>query len=139
MNYTGYKGNNMAQRPMDDLPTEFSDINVIPLVDVMLVLLTIVLTTATFVVNGKIPVDLAQSATATPATPSTYVLTITQDNHLYLNDNPISDIETALQNVDRKQAITLRADGNIALARFVTLSDELKALGFRQVSLEVKR
>ena len=67
------------------------------------------------------------------------MLTITQDNQLYLNDNPISDIETALQNVDRKQAITLRADGNIALARFVTLSDELKALGFRQVSLEVKR
>ena len=49
---------------------EFDYLNVIPLVDVMLVLLTIVLTTATFVVTGRIPVDLAQAAQAAPAQPA---------------------------------------------------------------------
>lgn len=41
---------------------ELSQINVIPLVDVMLVLLVIVLTTATFITAGQIPVNLAKSA-----------------------------------------------------------------------------
>ncbi|MBW8468320.1 MAG: biopolymer transporter ExbD [Thiobacillus sp.] len=49
---------------MDDI----DEINVVPLVDVMLVLLTIVLTTATFVVNGRIPVAQAV-APAPPAPP----------------------------------------------------------------------
>ncbi len=43
---------------------EFDYLNVIPLVDVMLVLLTIVLTTATFVVTGRIPVDLVDRVKA---------------------------------------------------------------------------
>jgi hypothetical protein len=40
---------------------ELNQINVIPLVDVMLVLLVIVLTTATFITTGQIPVDLAKA------------------------------------------------------------------------------
>ncbi|OOS22769.1 ExbD/TolR family protein [Moraxella lincolnii] len=130
----------MAHSDFDDLTQEFGDINVIPLVDVMLVLLTIILTTATFVVNGKIPVDLAKSTTASNAMPTTsYVLTITQDDQLYLNDQPIKNLNHALKTLDKNQALTIRADGNIALARFVSLSDDVKELGFSQVSLEVKR
>lgn len=41
---------------------ELNNINVIPLVDVMLVLLVIVLTTATFVSTGQVPVELATAA-----------------------------------------------------------------------------
>lgn len=40
---------------------ELNQINVIPLVDVMLVLLVIVLTTATFITTGQIPVNLAKA------------------------------------------------------------------------------
>ena len=43
---------------------ELDQINVIPLVDVMLVLLVIVLTTATFITTGQIPVDLAKAKEA---------------------------------------------------------------------------
>jgi biopolymer transport protein ExbD len=53
---------------------DIDSINVVPLVDVMLVLLTIVLTTATFVVTGRIPVVLAQSAQSAPALPAPVVL-----------------------------------------------------------------
>lgn len=130
----------MAPLDSDDITQEFSDINVIPLVDVMLVLLTIVLTTATFVVNGKIPVNLAQSVQAAAVSNADrYVLTITQDNKLFLNDKPIDSVVAGLSAVDKTQSITIRADGQIALAKFISLSDEVKALGFSQVSLEVKR
>jgi biopolymer transport protein ExbD len=43
---------------------ELNQINVIPLVDVMLALLVIVLTTATFMTAGQIPVNLAKAAMA---------------------------------------------------------------------------
>ena len=59
----------------EDLDT----INVVPLVDVMLVLLTLVLTTASFVSTGRIPVDLAKAAHSAPATPAALVLTLTRD------------------------------------------------------------
>ena len=76
----------MATPDFDDVTQEFSEINVIPLVDVMLVLLTIVLSTATFVVNGKIPVDLPQARNAAAGVQAATILTITQDNQLYLNE-----------------------------------------------------
>ncbi|MGL5252998.1 MAG: ExbD/TolR family protein [Moraxella sp.] len=128
----------MATPDFDDVTQEFSEINVIPLVDVMLVLLTIVLSTATFVVNGKIPVDLPQARNAAAGVQAATILTITQDNQLYLNDQPISQLAAALNNVDKRQMITIRADGKIALARFVSISEDVKALGFKQVTLEVK-
>ena len=122
----------------DDLD-EFGEINVVPLVDVMLVLLTIVLTTATFVVNGKIPVDLAKSSTASQNVPTPLVLTLTADGKLYLYDKAIMSLKTALQGLDKSSTIAIRADGKIALEHFVSLSDDLKNLGFNNVVLEVKR
>ena len=64
--------NNVLRRRANELVTilraamerEIDQINVIPLVDVMLVLLVIVLTTATFISTGQIPVDLAKAKEA---------------------------------------------------------------------------
>lgn len=118
---------------------DIDSINVVPLVDVMLVLLTIVLTTATFVVTGRIPVDLAQSVQSAPASPASVVLTLTRDKQLYLNDLRVSELAPALAAFQREQPVTVRADGALALTDFVELVDRVKALGFRQVALEVRR
>ena len=56
---------------------EVDQINVIPLVDVMLVLLVIVLTTATFITTGQIPVNLAKAATAGDRKDRPIVVTVT--------------------------------------------------------------
>ncbi|HLS57282.1 MAG TPA: biopolymer transporter ExbD [Zeimonas sp.] len=118
---------------------EFGDINVVPLVDVMLVLLTIVLTTATFVVNGRIPVDLAHAQSAQPARSSAIVLSLTREQRLYLDDRPVEDLAAMLADYPRGQPVVVRADGQLALSRFVELVDRVRALGFEQVSLEVRR
>lgn len=118
---------------------DIESINVVPLVDVMLVLLTIVLTTATFVVTGRIPVDLAQSAQSAPATPAPVVLTLTRDKVLYLNDTRVAELEQALAAFEREQPVTVRADGALVLTDFVELVDRVKALGFEKVALEVRR
>jgi biopolymer transport protein ExbD len=100
-----------------------------------------VLTTATFVVTGRIPVDLAASTQAAPAQPPTrpLVLTYTRDKHIYLNDLRVQQLEQALAPFARGQTVTVRADGALALTDFVTLVDRVKALGFEKVALEVRR
>ena len=118
---------------------EIDSINVVPLVDVMLVLLTIVLTTATFIVTGRIPVDLAEARHAAPRQETPVVLTLTLERKIYLNDRPIADLAAALAATSRRSPVLVRADGGLELKVFVEWVDRVKALGFQQVSLEVSR
>jgi biopolymer transport protein ExbD len=118
---------------------EMDHINIVPLLDTMLVLLTIVLTTATFVANGRIPVDLAKSSAAAPAQAATLVLTMAADRSLYLNDQLVPDLASALADQDRATPVLLRADGKLALQDFVSTVDAIKQQGFAKVNLEVER
>ena len=119
----------------EDLDT----INVVPLVDVMLVLLTLVLTTASFVSTGRIPVDLAKAGHSAPAASATLVLTLTRDKALYLNDRPVTDLAQSLAGAAPGQSVVIRADAQLPLADLVALVDRVKALGHEQVALEVRR
>ena len=122
-----------------DMDDDMGEINVVPLVDVMLVLLTIVLATATFVVNGRIPVDLAASKSAAPAITTPLVITLTQDQRLYVNDQAVTDLSVALNAIERSTPVVVRADGRLSLTTFVEMVDRVKGMGFKRVSLEVKR
>lgn len=118
---------------------DIDSINVVPLVDVMLVLLTIVLTTATFIATGRIPVDLAEARHAAVPRETPVFVTLTLHKAVYVNDQPAPDLAAALAPIHRATPIVVRADGGLELRAFVELTDRIKGLGFGQVSLEVKR
>lgn len=120
---------------------ELNQINVIPLVDVMLVLLVIVLTTATFISTGHVPVELAKAKEVNDHRDVPLMMTLTSDGRLFLNDQPVPEggLTTVLNGHSRESAVILRADRVTVLERFVGVVDEVKGLGFRQVSLEVLR
>lgn len=120
---------------------ELNQINVIPLVDVMLVLLVIVLTTATFITTGQIPVDLAKAKEAGDRKDVPLVITLTADGSLYMNDQPVTQesLKTALIPHPRESLVVVRADRVTLLERFVEVVDAVRGLGFQQVSLEVVR
>jgi biopolymer transport protein ExbD len=120
---------------------EVNQINVIPLVDVMLVLLVIVLTTATFISTGQIPVNLAKAKEAGDRKDVPLVVTLTANGDLYLNDRPIpaDGLKTVLLPHPRESLVVVRADKVTVLERFVTVVDEIRGLGFQSVSLEVVR
>jgi biopolymer transport protein ExbD len=120
---------------------EVNQINVIPLVDVMLVLLVIVLTTATFISTGQIPVNLAKAKEAGDRKDVPLVVTLTANGELYLNDRPIptDGLKTVLLPHPRESLVVVRADKVTMLERFVTVVDEIRGLGFQSVSLEVVR
>lgn len=119
----------------------FDQINVIPLVDVMLVLLVIVLTTATFISTGQIPVNLAKAKSVGDRKDVPVVITITAEGGLFLNDKPVPDggLPAAMEAHARESAVVVRADKVTILERFVAVVDEVRGLGFHQVSLEVIR
>ena len=119
---------------------EIDQINVIPLVDVMLVLLVIVLTTATFISTGQIPVDLAKAKEAGDRRDTPLIITLTAEGRLFLNDQPIKDgLKQALNPQPRQSLVVVRADRVTILERFVKVVDDVRGMGFQQVSLEVVR
>jgi biopolymer transport protein ExbD len=120
---------------------ELDQINVIPLVDVMLVLLVIVLTTATFISTGQIPVDLAKAKEAGDRQDTPLVITLTADGRLFLNDQPVGEdgLNNALASQPRQSLVVVRADRVTILEKFVKVVDDIRGMGFQQVSLEVIR
>lgn len=120
---------------------EVNQINVIPLVDVMLVLLVIVLTTATFITTGQIPVNLAKASAANERQDTPLIITVTAQGELFVNDHAVPDeqLDAMLSTHPRESLVLVRADKATRLERFVTVVDRIRGLGFRQVSLEVIR
>lgn len=118
---------------------EVNQINVIPLVDVMLVLLVIVLTTATFISTGQVPVNLAKAKETSARKDAPIVVTMTAEGGLFLNDRPVVDggLPVLLQPHPKESPVVVRADRVTVLERFVGVVDEIRGLGFHQVSLEV--
>lgn len=121
---------------------ELDQINVIPLVDVMLVLLVIVLTTATFITTGQIPVNLAKAKEAGDRKDVPIVITLNAEGNLFVNDRPVTTtdgLKETLRVEPRESAVVVRADKTTLLEKFVSLVDDVRGLGFQHVSLEVVR
>lgn len=120
---------------------EFNEINVIPLVDIMLVLLTIVLTTATFIATGQIAVNLPEVKNMEANAQSPLKITITKDEILYINERKIVEeaIGDILKTFDNEQAVIIKADEDIPLRKFAFVMDVLKGNGFKKVSMEVRK
>ncbi len=118
----------------------FESINIIPLVDVMLVLLTIVLTTSTFIAVGAIPVQLPKAESASTAPLQTATVEIDKQGLLYLNAQmaSLAELRRELIQIDKKTPIMIRADKSIALEIFVEVMDLVKGLGFTKVSLQTE-
>ena len=121
-----------------------AEINVTPLVDVMLVLLIIFMVTAPLLVAG-VPVDLPESRANALAQQSNQVtLAIGGQGQVFLDDQPIAPGELperidALRCAGRSAAdrplITLRADRALDYGRVMAVMGELNRAGCNAVSL----
>ncbi len=121
---------------------EFDYLNVIPLVDVMLVLLTIVLTTSSFIATGGIQVELPKAATSdNSTTPLQKTVTIDKDGRIWLETQEVSidSLLVAMAEVDRTTPVIVRADKNLALQIFVDVYETMKKLGFTSLSLQTEQ
>ncbi|MEN6374100.1 MAG: biopolymer transporter ExbD [Smithella sp.] len=121
---------------------EFDYINVIPLVDVMLVLFTIVLTTSTFIATGMISVSLPKASQAqNQAILKQQTITIDKSGTIYFNTAPVllEELGTALHKLDRETPIMVRADSYIRLQVFIDVLDLLNSRGFQKVAVQTEK
>ena len=119
----------------------FEQINVIPLVDVVLVLLVIVLSTSTFL-NSSISVDLPSStAKSKKISKDVVTIVITKDNRLFFDDTKVeyNDIKSKIAEYEKSQKYTIKGDKKSNFENFVLLVDIFKSLGIKNVSIVTKR
>src|SRR5512137_495306 len=112
---------------------EIDYINVIPFVDIMLVLLTIVLTTSTFIATGGIPVNLPKASKSQEQTLKVRTIEIDRSGKIFFNGRAvtIASLLAELRPLDRSTPFLIRADRDLALQSFVDVLDTVKNAGFR--------
>jgi biopolymer transport protein ExbD len=111
----------------DDIIT---GINVTPLVDITLVLLVILMVTASYVVSKAIPMELPKGATA-ESTPTTLSVSVDKDGRTFLDAEPVSEANLrakvkAAHDKDPEVRAVIAADGRSAHANVVRVIDLLR-------------
>lgn len=119
----------------------FDSINVIPFIDIMLVLLVMVLTTATFVKQGVIPVDLPEAkASEKKEQKKEVTIYVNAKGETFFEDKAVdmATLETKLKEIQKDQTVILRSDKESRFQDFVSVMDLLKKLGHEQLYIVTK-
>lgn len=119
----------------------FDQINVIPFIDIMLVLLAIVLTTASFIVHGGLEINVPAAEQQAPAQDTGLEIAIDREHNLYI-DGEAANLEALrgrLARTAHDTPITLRVDSDARFERFVQVVDLLKAHDLKRVSIRTRR
>ncbi len=117
----------------------FDTINVIPFIDIMLVLLAVVLTTASFVATNKLDINVPTSSAEETHTANNkgVEIAINKNAEIHYNENRMSieDLEKALKKLEKTTTIALRVDNAVDFGQFVTILDLFKRLQLEKFSI----
>lgn len=119
-----------------------SDINVTPLVDIMLVLLIIFMLTANLIAKQAIEVELPRASQSTTLNPTTLAITLTREGALYLNGRPTTpaELRAAVQGAvarDPKTQAIIAGDKSVSHGRVVWVLDVVKSLGVASFAIQI--
>ncbi|MBT2969883.1 MAG: TonB system transport protein ExbD [gamma proteobacterium symbiont of Ctena orbiculata] len=116
----------------------FDQVNVIPFIDIMLVLLAIVLTTATFIYQGKISLDLPEAEHAETLSDLVGVeIAIDAEEQIFFNQAAVDTeaLGRELALLTTQTPVVLYVDKSVPFDRFVTVIDLLKANKLEKLSI----
>ncbi|OHD95384.1 MAG: TonB system transport protein ExbD [Sulfurimonas sp. GWF2_37_8] len=119
----------------------FDEINVIPFIDIMLVLLVMVLTTATFIKQGIIPVDLPEAKAAEKEKVEKEVTVyVNAKGEMFFEKEQVDlkQLEEKLSSISKEQTVVLRSDKESKFQDFVSVMDILKRLKHEQLYIITK-
>ena len=121
---------------------KYDSINVIPFIDVLLVLLAIVLLTSTFITKGIIPVNLPDAQNASKLKIDKEIIIVINDQGEFFLENikiTLKNIELELLQKSKDTPIHLNTDKNSKFEHFVNVLDMLKKNEFSNVSIVTKK
>jgi biopolymer transport protein ExbD len=119
-----------------------AEINVTPLVDIMLVLLIIFMLTAHLIAKQAIEVELPRASNATTLKPTTLAITLTKEGTLYLDDKPVTPdalraaVAEAVAKDPKTQAV-ITGDKAVSHGRVVWVLDVVKSLGVTSFAIQI--
>jgi biopolymer transport protein TolR len=119
--------------------SSLSDINIVPFVDVMLVLLIIFMITAPILQSG-IEVDLPKTQTVKEISEDRLVVTIDKGQLVYLGNDAVnvhdlgSKVRSQMRN-PQSDAVFLRCDETVPFGTFATVIDALRQAGITNISI----
>jgi biopolymer transport protein ExbD len=119
-----------------------TEINVTPLVDIMLVLLIIFMLTAHLIAKQAIELELPHAANSTAPPPTTLAITLARDGALYLNEAAVTPealrdaVRAAVQKDPKTQAL-IAGDKAVSHGRVVWIMDLVKTLGITSIAIQI--
>lgn len=125
------------------LTSSLSEINVTPLVDVMLVLLIIFMITAPMMQSG-ITVNLPTAETRSNPSSGGLILTITKERYIYMDDKIVNLylLESRVKNYffnKKKKVVFIKADSDVSYGYVISVMDVLKKSGIETVGMIVEQ
>ena len=120
----------------------FDKMNVVPFIDIVLVLLVIVLATASFVQNKTIKIDLPAASSKKSEEKKSIVIAIDKEGKYFYNKSPVTFdvLKTNLSTLHpKKDIVSLHTDKLTPFDYFVKVIDVMKARGFENISIVTKQ
>ena len=120
----------------------FDKMNVIPFIDIVLVLLVIILATATFVTNQSIKVDIPSASSKVNEEKKSIYISVNKEGKYFYDKEELaleSIKEKLMQLEPKKDLISLRMDKSSEFRYFVDIIDILKTKGFENISIITKQ
>jgi len=120
---------------------KFENINIIPFVDVMLVLLAIVLTTSTLIEKHLIPVSLPSASKSNEKIKKDQItITIKKNGEFYFQEYPITfkDLQKKIFSLNKETQISINCDKEAKFENFVKILDILKQNDLENISIVTK-
>lgn len=116
-------------------------INVVPLIDIMLVLLTIVMTVSSFIALGKIEISLPQATHFSKVEPKFYEIGINADHQFFINNEltPKDGLANKFESLTKDDSVAISADKMAAYEDFIYVIDLLKAKEIEKIGMVVHK
>ncbi|GAA7125381.1 TonB system transport protein ExbD [Helicobacter pylori] len=118
-------------------------LNVVPFIDIMLVLLAIVLSVSTFIAQGKIKVSLPNAKNAEKSQPNdqkVVVISVDEHDNIFVDDKPMNleALSAVVKQTDPKTLIDLKSDKSSRFETFISIMDILKEHNHENFSISTQ-
>ncbi|WP_297950432.1 TonB system transport protein ExbD [uncultured Campylobacter sp.] len=117
-------------------------LNIVPFIDIMLVLLAIVLSVSTFIAQGHIKVNLPSSSSSqNPQEDKKVTIKVDSESKIYLDDITISEdeLEKKIAALDKNDLVVLKNDKDSKFSSFISIMDVLKKAGHEKFAIVTEK
>lgn len=133
----------MSGKLIDD-NQPIAEINIIPFVDIILVILIIFMVTAPFIIKTGFSLDLPKASSSHTVKDAKINITITVNGEVLLNGNPfdIKTIEDHLKDNKMKPddtRVIISADKNVLHGKVISVINDMKSVGLKKIAIATKK